>query len=176
MEISLGSFSSFASSTLEALAIRGVQSFSTQWNDPHRFSWSFFARLVGLHEGMKYFPLIEGLFHKPFFGIPINKPIFYGMSLVGFDHSDEDDCTVATCFCLGESIPYRVLAMQNPPARFACRKKTALPKKNSMRTGIYTSPPVESTPFWGAWDPNWNCDCIISAYLRSAAAHRNFGT
>ena len=41
----------------------------------------------------------------PFFGIPISKPIFDGRSLVGFDHSDEDDCTVATCFVLENPFP-----------------------------------------------------------------------
>ena len=37
-------------------------------------------------QGMKYYPVIWGLFHRPLYmRIPFNQPVFNGMSLVGFD-------------------------------------------------------------------------------------------
>ena len=98
---------------LEALAIRGVQSFSTQWNDPHRVSWSFLPGWLAYMRGWNTSHLQRDYFISHFLGSLLTNQFFYGRSLVGFDHSDEDDCTVATCFVLENPFPL-VCFLQNP--------------------------------------------------------------
>ena len=131
MEISLGSFSSFASSTLEALAIRGVQSFSTQWNDPHRVSWSFLPGWLAYMRGWNTSHLQRDYFISQFFGIPINKPIFLWKVTGGFWSLRWRRLYSCNMFCFGESIPSRVF-LAKPLLDLRAEKKTVLTKKKKQ--------------------------------------------